>query len=251
MIDIEKYQEHSPCPPWRLIDIAAIIILVNLILIFLFRGLEEQIMNFLQIYQISNAKLVFMLLGTLIQAFFLAGLVIFFTYQRGGALKELGLTKENLGRNVLIGIAGGFLLLFLVIIVSFFVSMIAFYFGIPQKPQAIVEIFQQIKSREGLIIAVLMGSILAPISEELYFRGFTYPVLKAHWGPWPAMLITSLFFASLHFDWLRLIPLTLGGLGLNLLYERSGSLFTNIVAHSVWNTTMTLLVFVIPQTFNG
>ena len=246
MIDIEKYSEH---PPWRLIDILAVIILVNLILIFLFKGLEPQIMNFLQTYQISHAKLVFILLGTLIQAFFLAGLVLLFTNRRGGTSKDLGLTTENIGRNVLIGIAGGFILLLLVIIVSFFISIIAFYLGVPQKPQTIVEIFQQIKSREGLLFAVLMGSVLAPISEELYFRGFTYPLLKAHWGLWTAMLVTSLFFATLHFDWLRLIPLTLGGLGLNLLYERTGSLFTSIVAHSVWNTTMTLLVFAIPQTF--
>lgn len=248
MIDIEKYPER---PPWRLIDLLAVIILVNIIVVFLFKGLEKPIMILLQNYQISHAKLVFILLGTLIQAFSLAGLVLLFTYIRGGTSKELGLAKDNLGKNVLIGIGGGFMLLFLIIIVSIFISIIAYYLGIPQKPQIIVEIFQQLKSREGLLIALLMGSVLAPLSEELYFRGFTYPLLKAHWGSWPAMLVTSLFFATLHFDWLRLIPLTLGALGLNLLYERTGSLFTSIVAHSVWNTTMTLLVFVVPQTFNG
>ena len=246
MIDIEKYPEH---PPWRLIDLFAVIILVNIIVLFLFKGLEKPIMIFLQTYQISHAKLVFILLGTLIQAFLLAGLVFLFTYKRGGTIKDLGLAKANLGRNVLIGIAGGFMLLFFIIIVSIVISIIAFYLGIPQKPQMIVEILQQIKSKEGLVIAVLMGSVLAPISEELYFRGFTYPLLKAHWGPWPAMLVTSLFFATLHFDWFRFIPLTLGAIGLNLLYERTGSLFTSIVAHSVWNTTMTLLVFAIPETF--
>lgn len=245
MIDIEKYSKH---PPWRLIDLLAVIILVNITVLFLFKGLENPIVIFLQTYQISHAKLVFILLGTLIQASLLAGLVFFFAYKRGGTIKDLGLATDNIGRNVLIGIAGGFMLLFMIIIVSIFINIIAFYLGIPQKPQMIVEILQQIKSREGLVIAILMGSFLAPISEELYFRGFTYPLLKAHWGPWPAMLVTSLIFATLHFDWFRLIPLTLGGLGLNLLYERTGSLFTSIVAHSVWNTTMTLLVFAIPQT---
>lgn len=248
MVNIEKYREQ---PPWRLIDILAVIILVNIILIFLFKNLENPIMSVLQTYQISNAKLVFMLLGTIIQAALFAGLVFLFNYKRGGTFKNLGLTKDNIGRNAVIGISGGVMLLFMIIVVSIFISVIAYYLGIPQKPQVMVEIFQQIKSKEGLIIAVLIGSVLAPISEELYFRGFTYPYLKAQWGPWPAMLVTSIFFASLHFDWFRVIPLTLGGLGLNLLYERTGSLFTSIVAHSVWNTTMTLLVFAIPQTMIG
>jgi hypothetical protein len=44
-----------------------------------------------------------------------------------------------------------------------------------------------------------------------------------------------------------MIPLAFGGIWLNWLYEKSGSIYTSIIAHSVWNGIMTILIFLIPQ----
>lgn len=48
-----------------------------------------------------------------------------------------------------------------------------------------------------LSLAVLLSGIVAPIVEELYFRGFLLPRM-AHWG-WAAPIINSFLFAAYHF----------------------------------------------------
>jgi hypothetical protein len=67
--------------------------------------------------------------------------------------------------------------------------------------------------------------------------------LKNWLGRIPALLIASSFFGLVHFDLIRFIPITLGGIWLTLLYEQTGSLYTSITAHAVWNTLMVLLIF--------
>ncbi len=70
--------------------------------------------------------------------------------------------------------------------------------------------------------------------EEVYFRGFLYPALRQHFGAAKGIIITALFFSCMHFDLYRLIPIAAGGIGLTYLYERSGNIWTNIIAHGVW-----------------
>jgi membrane protease YdiL (CAAX protease family) len=48
-----------------------------------------------------------------------------------------------------------------------------------------------------LLLAVLLSGFVAPIVEELYFRGFLLPRME-HWG-WAAPVVNSLLFAVYHF----------------------------------------------------
>jgi membrane protease YdiL (CAAX protease family) len=48
-----------------------------------------------------------------------------------------------------------------------------------------------------LLLAVLLSGFLAPVVEELYFRGFLLPRME-HWG-WAAPVVNSLLFAVYHF----------------------------------------------------
>jgi membrane protease YdiL (CAAX protease family) len=48
-----------------------------------------------------------------------------------------------------------------------------------------------------LVLAVLLSGFVAPIVEELYFRGFLLPRME-HWG-WAAPAVNSLLFAVYHF----------------------------------------------------
>jgi len=47
----------------------------------------------------------------------------------------------------------------------------------------------------------------------------------------------------MHFDFIRFLVLVVGGLLLTLLYEKTSSLWSAIIAHGVWNILMTVLMW--------
>lgn len=87
--------------------------------------------------------------------------------------------------------------------------------------------------------------LIAPIWEEVVFRGILYPYCKARFGRWPGLAATSLLFGAIHFHLPSLLPLALLGLVLGLAYERTGSLWSPILLHALFNlgTAINLLVF--------
>lgn len=81
--------------------------------------------------------------------------------------------------------------------------------------------------------------IVAPLAEELFFRGFVFGGLIRYVGVVWAMVISGLIFAMFHVtsgDTIGLIlPFTLVGALFAWLYYRTGSLWTNIGAHLLFN----------------
>lgn len=108
----------------------------------------------------------------------------------------------------------------------------------------------------GIRIGALLGGTLAMLlqtaSEELFFRGWLQPVVIAGWGRWPGLAATALGFAAVHFVSaagapLSLLNLTLAGLWLGLLAERSGGLALPIAGHFGWNWAEELLMGATPN----
>jgi membrane protease YdiL (CAAX protease family) len=170
--------------------------------------------------------------------FLLIGLILKLKYHL--AWREVGL-KQGAGKNwLLIGISQGVLLFF---IMAILVAIISLFFPFEVEEQAIVDVFRTAGSGWERFLCLLIVAVAAPFSEELYFRGFLYPAVSKITGKLPAVILTSIFFSVLHFDLVRFIPITIGGIWLNLLYIRTGSLYTSMVAHAVWNTLMIFLLF--------
>ena len=87
-------------------------------------------------------------------------------------------------------------------------------------------------------LLVVLGGLLAPIGEELLFRGMLYTFLR-RWGPVVAVVVSSLPFGLLHgADLVFLIHAALMGVLLALLYEMGGSLWPGVVAHSLHNALL-------------
>jgi hypothetical protein len=79
---------------------------------------------------------------------------------------------------------------------------------------------------------------LAPISEELFFRGFLFGGLRGKLSFWPAALISGAFFGSIHLlggSWEVIPPLAVFGILLAWLYERTGSIGPPILMHALQN----------------
>jgi membrane protease YdiL (CAAX protease family) len=90
-----------------------------------------------------------------------------------------------------------------------------------------------------LILSAALTCVIAPICEELLFRGYIFTALRNWRGTLPAALITGLLFGGVHAfsaPPLDLVPLAGLGFGLCLLYRYSGSLYPSIVAHSLNNS---------------
>lgn len=91
-------------------------------------------------------------------------------------------------------------------------------------------------------LALVAAVLLAPLGEELLFRGLLYPALRRRRGVVTAVVISSVVFAVVHLDVAVTQPLALVGLAavgvvLALARERSGGLLVPVVAHAAYNAT--------------
>lgn len=87
----------------------------------------------------------------------------------------------------------------------------------------------------GVVMLVLIVGIVAPIVEEIFYRGLLQRSLQRRLGMWPGLLITSVVFGVVHLQPLQLPALILAGFVFGLLTQRSGRLGPAIVAHMVFN----------------
>lgn len=97
----------------------------------------------------------------------------------------------------------------------------------------------------GAVLLVLIVGVLAPIFEELFYRGLVQRAfLKRGLPPAAAISVTALLFGLSHFQLLQLPGLVLAGLLFGVLAHRSGRLGPAIAAHVAFNmvTVVTLLV---------
>lgn len=89
----------------------------------------------------------------------------------------------------------------------------------------------------AIVLLVGVLSILAaPIAEETFFRGFLFAGLRVRWGTFWAALASGLLFAALHFNLGSIVPFTVIGMLLAWAYVFSGSLWTAIGVHFIFNS---------------
>lgn len=92
--------------------------------------------------------------------------------------------------------------------------------------------FLDIYSPGSAILLIASLVFLAPLGEELLFRGFLQQILERAWkDPTRAVLITSLFFALIHLNPYWVIQIYLLGMILGYLSWRSGSVLPGVILH--------------------
>lgn len=98
----------------------------------------------------------------------------------------------------------------------------------------------------ALIAAGILIVVVAPLGEELFFRGFMFAGLRQTMPIWAAALISAAFWGLLHIGGGNVgvvVQLALFGIVLAWLYERSGTLWAPILTHVLNNAlAFTLLV---------
>ena len=91
-------------------------------------------------------------------------------------------------------------------------------------------------STMGYIFLFLAVVIMAPIGEEMVFRGFLQKFLEQHWKDITrAVLVSSLLFAMIHFNPFWTIQIYLLGVILGFLSWKTNSIIPSIILHSMNN----------------
>ncbi len=157
----------------------------------------------------------------------------------GLGLRSLGLRQGNWGRKriIWIGLASGLV----------YFCMAAFLSGRLSSMAALR------KSDIIMIIAVPISisgfplTVLGPIAEEIYCRGFLYTGLRKKWGETFGIIVQAAAFSIFHMTQVQIhhmnVTILLSylvsafgfGLLLGLLYKLSGTLYPCIIAHGVYN----------------
>jgi uncharacterized protein len=128
------------------------------------------------------------------------------------------------------------------------------YIGIALAIAALLSPEQEDVTRElgvdegtfGAICAGLLIVVAAPLSEEIFFRGFLYRILRSKMGLWPAVVINGSLFGAVHVTSggpLAVAVIAPLGFLLCLVYERSGSLYPCIALHALNNAIVSAAEF--------
>jgi len=116
-------------------------------------------------------------------------------------------------------------------------GLLVVIFGEPPEQ----DITGEIKSENGALALagyIALTCVMAPLAEELFFRGLLFPVLRSRFGVVWGVLVTGALFSLVHAVGSpaeALVVLFVLGAGLCLLYLRTGSLLPCIGLHALNN----------------
>ena len=149
--------------------------------------------------------------------------------------QAFGLQTQGLVRRLGAGMAfyAGILpLFFFAAILS---QLVMWIIGYPVTIQDVVLIFMEPQSLWTLLALLGLAMVIAPAAEEILFRGILLPLLMKRLGAGPAVILSSVLFALIHFHVPSFFPLFVLATGLALAYIYTGSLWVPIVMHALFN----------------
>jgi membrane protease YdiL (CAAX protease family) len=110
-------------------------------------------------------------------------------------------------------------------------------------PQQAIQTLQEAQSWPAEAYLIVWSIIIAPVAEEMLFRGVLYAGVKQMGFPRIALWGTALLFATIHFSAAIFVPLTVFGLALAWLYDRTDNLLAPISAHATFNAINLLIMY--------
>jgi len=110
-----------------------------------------------------------------------------------------------------------------------------------------------VRPRDAYLLAVIAVT-LGPLVEELFFRGFLYPVLARRWGMAWGIFLTALPFAAMHmpqygYAWGALLVIFIVGVVCGLARALAKSVGASFLVHVGYNGTQMLIAVVATHGF--
>jgi hypothetical protein len=114
--------------------------------------------------------------------------------------------------------------------------------GRPPEPQEAVELFRNSASFAQSAWIALFAVVVAPITEELIFRGGVFRYARGRLPRWAALIAPALIFAAAHRSLTAAPPLFVFGLVQAIAYERTGRIAVPMIAHGLFNLHTVALI---------
>ncbi len=175
--------------------------------------------------------------------------ILFFLKRKKLKYKVIGLRKF-VYKDILYGFVGIFIYFILYFLVVFIISMVFKNLNINQKQNVG---FNSATGFIELTITFLSLVIIAPIAEEMLFRGFLYTTFRGKLPIFWAAILTSIIFASLHLPEGVGGPLWIGALDtftlsmvLVYLREKTGGLYSGMIVHGLKNGLAFFILYISP-----
>jgi membrane protease YdiL (CAAX protease family) len=108
-------------------------------------------------------------------------------------------------------------------------------------------------ARDAYILS-LFGILFAPLFEEIFFRGFLYPVLARRFGIYPSIFFTALAFGAIHasqlkYSWGPVLVIFLVGVALTTVRALKKSVAATVLMHMAYNATIFLVTYIATDRF--
>jgi len=184
------------------------------------------------------------LIGAMIFQFGLAGIVVAVMVARARPIPWLGLRWPKWPWALLIGPTCVFSMWFLMFALDR-AGYMKWAESLGGEAQDTVKLLKESKDPIILGLMALIAVVVAPLCEEIIFRGYLYPVAKRFAGTWPAAIFSALVFGAAHGNLTALLPLFLLALLLVWLYEKTGSLWSTIAVHFCFNGATVLIQLIV------
>ena len=99
------------------------------------------------------------------------------------------------------------------------------------QPEGMKQVLDIVRDLHQLALSLLLLAVLAPLVEELVFRGLLYGWLAGRWGKNVGWIVSSLAFAAAHTEPAHIVLVFPLGLLFGWLRQRTDSLLPSLVAH--------------------
>ncbi|MBR5887253.1 MAG: CPBP family intramembrane metalloprotease [Akkermansia sp.] len=152
------------------------------------------------------------------------------------------ITKNNFV--CMIATLGTIYLISITLSMTGFLNWLSSVTGSPEQQQVTEEIAgaKSLLTLSGLIFNAV---IVAPLMEEIAFRGFMYNVLRQRAGIIAAAISSSLFFSAVHTSLIQTVVLFVFGCAQCYLYEKTRTLIFPIILHAIFNSVSIIFILLI------
>lgn len=115
---------------------------------------------------------------------------------------------------------------------------------------------QMFRNYSGVWVMAVFGVAIAPVVEELFFRGLLFPAMARRIGLFSGIVLTSLAFALLHASqlgkaWGPLLILFIVGLTLTIVRSRAKSVAASFLVHAGYNLCLFTLLYLATDGFRS
>jgi len=167
-------------------------------------------------------------------------------------LRAFGIRRGKAAREVAAGVVAYLAAFPAVTVAALLAGLLLSAMNEEQSFQPVVSMMAE--PDQSIVVRVylcLLAVVVAPVVEEVVFRGMALPVLTRYLGFPAAVSVVSMVFALMHGHLWSLAPLFAVAVAFSLGYTLTGSLRVPIVMHAVFNAVNLFHVLMFPDTVNG